>query len=62
MKSNPLSSSSQHVGDNWGITGGFDLPFQPQGGQIDYWLGQILTISSPSPYWGGGYGLTLIGA
>ena len=35
-KSNSLSSSPQHVG----ITGGFDIPFQPQGGEIDYWLGQ----------------------
>ena len=48
MKSNPLSSSPQYVG----IAGGFDLPFQPQGREIDYWLGQIPTISPPSPYWG----------
>ena len=47
----------------WGrITGGFDLSFQPQGREIDYWLGQIPTISPPSLYWWGGYGLTLIGA
>ena len=39
-KSNPLYSSPHHVG----ITGRFDLPFQPQGGEIDYWLGQIPTL------------------
>ena len=39
------------------MSGGFDLQFQPQGREIDYWLGQIPTISVL-----GGQGLTLIGA
>ena len=48
-KSNPLSSSPQNVG----MSGEFDCQFQPQGGEIDYWLGQIPTISPPCPYLGG---------
>ena len=36
------------------MSGGFDLQFHPQGREIDYWLGQIPTISPPSPYLGVG--------
>ena len=43
MKSNPLSSSPQHVGITGGILG-FNLSFQPQGREINYWLGQIPTL------------------